>query len=206
MTFDMSSLPEGGTGPERAKRDATLPCQPHSHEVTDRLVFDTAMLAGVNLTPHDIDVSHRIGAAKPGKDRTIIVRFTSFRARQELYNARKKLRSPCDVPNSSVSAKIAETVFLSDNLTRANQFLLYQARKLKKADKISAAWSDVGRLKIRVTENGPTKIITSLDDLQRFAGTLPEDRAADASASAPVAAGGGAAGRPRRRRRGGDAQ
>ena len=29
MTFDMSSLPEGGTGPERAKRDATLPCQPH---------------------------------------------------------------------------------------------------------------------------------------------------------------------------------
>ena len=33
MTFDMSSLPEGGTGPERAKRDATLPCQPHYLEV-----------------------------------------------------------------------------------------------------------------------------------------------------------------------------
>ena len=103
--------------------------------------------------------------------------------RQELYNARKKLRKPRPIPSSSVSNETASKVFLSDNLTRANQFLLYQARQLKKTSKISAAWSDVGRLKIRVSEGGPTRIIKSMDDLQKFAGVPLQDRAEGGSAS-----------------------
>ena len=162
LCLNISGIPEGGAS-----------------EVTERLVIDTAKLAGVNVAPLDIDTSHRIGTAQPGKDRTIIVRFNSFKTRQEMYSARKELRKPRPVPGSSVSAEAAKKVFLSDNLTRANQFLLYQARQLKKANKIWAAWSDVGRLKIRVKENGPTKIIKSLDDLEKHAGVLPRDLAPD---------------------------
>ena len=152
--------------------------------MTDRLVIDTAKLAGVTVAPHEIDTSHRIGTARPGKDRTIIVRFTSFKTRQEVYNARRELRRPRPAPGSSVSPETASKVFLLDNLTRTNQFLLYQARQLKKANKISAAWSDVGRLKIRVDANGPTRIIKSIDDLEKFAGLQSPEH--ESSASRPA--------------------
>ena len=172
LCLNISGIPEGGV-----------------NEVTDRLVIDTAKMAGVTVAPHDIDTSHRIGVARPGTNRTIIVRFNSFKTRQEVYNARRELRKPRPVPGSSVSTETASKVFLSDNLTRANQFLLYQARQLKKAGKIFAAWSDVGRLKIRVTNNGPTKIIKSQDDLEKHAGVSPQDYISRASKPAATSVG-----------------
>ena len=56
LCLNVSGIPEGGPGEE-----------------TDRLVIDTAKLAAVTIAPHEIDTSRRIGTAKPGKDRTIIV-------------------------------------------------------------------------------------------------------------------------------------
>ena len=49
-----------------------------ANEDTDRLVIDTAKLAGVELVKDDIDRSHRVGAVKPGKPRTLLVRFASY--------------------------------------------------------------------------------------------------------------------------------
>ena len=178
LCLNVSGIPEGG-----------------ANEATDRLIIDTAKLAGVNLAPHDIDTSHRLGAARPGKPRTIIVRFASYKARQDVYNARRELRKPRLVQDSSVSAETAGKIFVSDNLTRTNQFVLYKARQLKKDGRITAAWSDMGRLKIRTAENGPTRIIRSLDDLEKFSG-VPCGPATDAP---PVAADGGS-GRPVTRR------
>ena len=42
------------------------------NEGTDRLVMDTARLAGVDITKQDIDRSHRMGADKARKHRTLL--------------------------------------------------------------------------------------------------------------------------------------
>ena len=137
-------------------------------EDTDRLVMDTAKLAGVELTKEDIDRSHRVGVVKPGKPRTLIVRLNSYSKREAFYNARKNLRQPRSFEGSSVSAAVASKVFVTDNLTRENQFILYKARQYRKDGKLYAAWSDVGKLKVRLRENSSTTVIRSLSDLQKL--------------------------------------
>ena len=136
-------------------------------ESTDRVVMDLARMAGVAVTPDsaDIDRSHRVGKVIRGGTRSIIVRFTNFSRRQDFYNARRELRKPKTVEGSAVSTKTAEKVFISDNLTRSNQETMYEARRLRKAGKLHSAWTDVGKMKIRLREGAPTVIIRSTEEL-----------------------------------------
>ena len=83
-----------------------------------------------------------------------------------------------------MTSATAEKAFIADNLTRDNQLTLYKARQLKKKDKIFAAWSDVGKLKIRVRQGGPTVLVRSERDL---------DALMDPAASGPAAASSAAA-------------
>ena len=132
--------------------------------------------------PRDIDTSHRVGAPRQDKVRAIIVRLTHYSARQALYNARRELRKPRTFRGSTVSAETANGVFISDNLTRDNQQILYTARQLKRDKKIFAAWSDVGKLKVRVRQGGPTHVIKSIRDLTKLASPeTPEATPATAS-------------------------
>ena len=149
-------------------------------ESTDRIVTDLAKMAGVAVTPADIDRTHRIGKPSSGKSRNIIVRFTNFPKRQELFNARRELRKPRTVRGSTVTAETAGKTFLSDNLTRQNQHTMFVARGMKKEGKIHSAWTDVGKMKIRLREGGPTTVIRSVDDL--YAAADPDRRAGAAPA------------------------
>ena len=144
-------------------------------EDTDRIVMDVAKLAGVSITKDDIDATHRIGTASAGKTRTIVARFNKFGTRREFYDARKQLRQPRNVPTSCVSAEEARKVFVADNLTRENQFILFQSRQAKREGKVHSAWSDLGRLKVRLRENGPTHVIKTLDDLTKLIQTTPQE-------------------------------
>ena len=156
------------------------------NEDTDRLVMDTAKLAGVNITKDDIDRSHRVGATKPGKPRTLLVRFQAYAKREAFYNARKHLRQPKPFEGSTVTAAVAAKVFVTDNLTRENQYILYKARQFRKEGKLFAAWSDVGKLKVRQRESSPTTVIRSLQDLLKLVdrGQQRGERAVAAAASA----------------------
>ena len=139
-----------------------------ANEDTDRLVMDTAKLAGVDITRDEIDRSHRVGAVKPGKPRTLLVRFVSYAKREAFYNARRQLRQPRMFEGSTVTAAVASKTFVADNLTRENQHILYRARQLRKEGKLSAAWSDVGKLKARLKQTSPTTVIRTMEDLQRL--------------------------------------
>ena len=154
-----------------------------SNESTDQLVADIAKMAGVAIAPGDIDRTHRIGMKRQGQHRTIIARITTFAKRQELYDARKKLRTPKAFPGSTVTAATAQGAFISDNLTRENQLILYKARQLKRERKLYAAWSDVGKLKVRVREGGPTVIIRSDRDLAKLMGSPASGSEAAATAA-----------------------
>ena len=58
---------------------------------TDEIVLEVANKAGVNIQLSDINRSHRVGPIRGGK-RAILVKFTSYRARQQLFAIRKDLR------------------------------------------------------------------------------------------------------------------
>ena len=154
LCINVSNIPEGGV-----------------NESTDQLVIDTAKLAGVTVTKGDLDRTHRVGAAKPGKTRNIVARFVTFAKRQEVYDARKKLRDARSLRGLTVTPETAAKIFISDSLTRENEYIMYRARQFRKEKKLFAAWTDVGKLKIRLHQNGPTRVIHSLSELAQLVET-----------------------------------
>ena len=144
-------------------------------ESASQLVRDLGQVLSVDIGPTDIDACHRIGRQTAGKPRTIVVKFSRFDQRQELYAARRQLReAPAPAPGGRFTAQQLEQVYISDNLTPHRQSVLYAARQLRRKGKLFAAWSDVGRLKVRVTRGGDTKIIASTDDLRDLVGDDPD--------------------------------
>lgn len=62
-------------------------------EDTDKLVIENvAKKISVNLTLQDIDRSHRVGRQITGKNRPIIVKFVSYRKRNEMFRSKRLLK------------------------------------------------------------------------------------------------------------------
>ena len=158
-----------------------------SGESTSQLVRDLGAMIGVNIGPADIDTCHRIGRQTTTRHRVIIVKFVRFDQRQELYAARRKLREVAAPAGAAFTRQQLASVFISDNLTPHRQSVLYVARQLKRKGKLFAAWSDVGRLKVRVHQGGNTRFITTIDDLRELVGDDPELVAPADSATAAAA-------------------
>lgn len=158
LCINISGVPEAGTG----------------REDTHQIVSQLANAMQVEVTPEAIEASHRLGKATPSKTRPIIVRFTTLRKRQEFYEARKELRGHRAVTSGPFPEAIMKGIFVSDNLTRTNAGLMYVARSLKRSKKIHSAWSDQGKLKLRVKEGTPTKIFKTIEDLRKIVGDQPE--------------------------------
>ena len=148
-----------------------LPEKPE--ESVSQTVVGLARAVGVDLLPTDIDVAHRIGNKNRSKTRPVIVKLTRFEKRQELYAARKRIRSSELAQGSPITAAEAANVFIADSLTKYNQGVMFAARQLKRKGKLFATWSDTGKLKVRVTSEAPTTIIRSLADLQKLVGDDP---------------------------------
>ena len=88
-----------------------LPDKPN--ESVSQTVTELARAVGVELLPADIDAAHRIGAPNRSKARPIIVKLTRFDKRQELYAARKRIRS-AELPRGSlITAAEADSASLS---------------------------------------------------------------------------------------------
>ena len=128
------------------------------------LTKEIGRAVGVNLVDGDIDTAHRVGRHAEGKHRPIIVKFTTFDKRQELYQARRKLRTASAAAGSPMSEAKLRQIFVSDSLTTANRAVMFAARQLRHDGKI--AWTDAGRVKIRIETDGPTRIIRGMDELR----------------------------------------
>ena len=118
----------------------------------------------VEMHPNLIDRAHRLGAKGKGKDRNIIVKFTSYQARQKVFEARKKLRTH--------NEKSSKAIYINEDLTQKRAKLLYQARELKKEGKIKDCWTHDGRI---IVKNNVSKIETVLGgkDLERYRRSQP---------------------------------
>ena len=109
-------------------------------ENTDVIVMNMAADIGCDLQLNEIDRSHRVGKpdANRSKHREIIVKFTSYRARQKRYKMRTALKD-----NGYAG------VFLNEDLTKHRSRVLFEARKVVKADCAKGAWSSDGNILIK---------------------------------------------------------
>ena len=121
------------------------------------LVNDEMDLA---LQPADIARSHQLGAPRPdGRNRPIIMRFTSDRVRDTVYRARIKLKD--------INRRNRETpVFVNDDLTSRRSKLAFECRKLKKGTKITDTWAFNG--KVLVKDLTKVSQINGLEQLRNY--------------------------------------
>ena len=102
------------------------------------LITSVASKLDVDIQRQDIDIIHRLHR-KPPRIKPIIVRFTTHGKKQELYQARYKLR---DI-DLSIILKVpglegkSHNLYINENLTSKRKELLGKARKLKNEKKVS---------------------------------------------------------------------
>ena len=89
---------------------------------------------GIKLSERDIDRSHRVGPSKEKKSRGVIVKFTNYQARDQIYKKRKLLRTSQD-----------GAIYIHESLTRLRSELF---RKVKNnfRDVLEALWTQDGRI------------------------------------------------------------
>ena len=105
---------------------------------------------------HDAIVKcHTIGKLTPMRPQRILIQFSNTDEKSKLLEKAKLLGK-------------SNPVYVNDYLTKENSRLFYEARKLKKSNKIQGAWTRNGKVLIRATKNGSTfvKEIRSDHDLR----------------------------------------
>ena len=86
-------------------------------------VISLGNILKVNLTRGDIDIFHRLNTKSKTKTRPIIVCFSNYNAKSQLYKARINLR------NVTLHDLGAEKIFINENLTAWRAGLFREARK-----------------------------------------------------------------------------
>ena len=89
-------------------------------------------LWGRKLNPEDISRSHRVGQpVNDGKPRPVLVKFTSYRARQKLFLKRSKLKG---------AKGVNANVYINEDLCKARADLAYKARTARRQKLIADTW------------------------------------------------------------------
>ena len=138
-------------------------------EDTDQLVLDVAKSADVLLSPDDIDVSHRLGRRGP-KPRSLIVKFVTRNVREKLFNARRDKTANRVNNHPVLTEEVLRNTYISECLTPQAQQLLFVCRQLKREQRLWAAYTTNGRVKIRMAEDQAPRTIDSMDQIEEIAG------------------------------------
>ena len=112
------------------------------NEDTDGLVKDVAARKlDVQLTKHDFVRSHRVGRKSEEKDtpRDVIVRFTSHNTKVAVMRNARKLKGT--------------HIFINEDLTKVRSTIAWEARSLKRENKVADTWTRDGIVFVKVGEN-----------------------------------------------------
>ena len=100
----------------------------------------------------DIDICYRLGKACDSKVRDVIVKFTGREKRNLVYRCKRNM--PREDP----------AIFINEDLTQSRNKLFYDARCMKKHDKIKAVWTQDGHVMVKLTVfSDPVPIQTNND-------------------------------------------
>lgn len=114
---------------------------------------------GLEISETQISFAHRISRGVKEKNRPILVGFSSRRARDQVYSARKnlRLRSSSSGPNQ---------IYINEHLTKSNAHIYAMTRKMVREKQLHSTWSSGGLIYIRKTnapDERPRKVNTMND-------------------------------------------
>ncbi|XP_078357184.1 uncharacterized protein LOC144642060 [Oculina patagonica] len=119
----------------------------------------------VTIRTDDIDICHRLQTSKnPSKPKPIIVRFKSYRAKKELYGARKQLKGQ----NLNQVFNGGGIVYINENLTRMRRELFAKVWKRKKSEHWHSAWTTDGKIFVKIEATDYPIRIYNNEDLDRI--------------------------------------
>ncbi|WAR22416.1 hypothetical protein MAR_016390 [Mya arenaria] len=129
-------------------------------EVTDDIVISMVSDLGGSISLDEIDRSHRVGkryvpGSSQGSDRSartirprdIIVKFTSYRSRQKLFNIRANAKG-------------------RNYITRARSNVFFKARLLARKGQIQSAWTSDGTILLRDNDMNVHRVTKAKDLLK----------------------------------------
>ena len=90
----------------------------HLNESTDNIAVDIASAVSVDLDLSEIDRGHCVGKSRTGCLRDIIIKFSTYRARQKLYKCITTLKD-----------RGHKGVYINEDLTKHRSDLLDKARQ-----------------------------------------------------------------------------
>ena len=100
-------------------------------------LFNKEMALDIQLT--DVDRVHRIGKKdQDGKCRPILVKFTSYRARDAVFRAKSRLKKDQ-----------TRKIFINEDLTKARSTVFYKARQMRKAKQVADCWTFDGKILLK---------------------------------------------------------
>ena len=135
--------------PERKEEDIT------------QIILDLAEVIDADVREEDIDICHRLYKAE-GKARPIIVKFTNYDSKYEMYSKRLRLRKVNNRQKFGV-----ERVFINENLTSRRALLYSKVRKKVKDNSDWNTWTMDGKIFLRKSPTGrPTRIKVE-DDINK---------------------------------------
>ena len=122
------------------------------NESTDNIVVDIASAVSLDLDLSEIDRRHCVGKPRTGRPRDIIIKFSTYRARQKLYKSRTTFKD-CS----------HKGVYIIEDLTNHRNDILYKARQRLKSHSIKYAWSHDGIILIKDNNYTVYKIYQEMD-------------------------------------------
>lgn len=123
-------------------------------ESMDEIVKCLSYELKADIDLSDIDNVHRLHRKKVRSDgsssgqsnksadqrpRDIIIKFTTYRARQQMFSRRSELKH----------SKVFERVFINEELTRLRGEVFYNARRLVKSKHLKSAWTSNGVILVK---------------------------------------------------------
>ena len=128
--------------------------------------------AAPTTSDDDIDVTHRLGqkreegGAVPGRPRPIIVRFATRRARDAVYDGRRKLKETST--RRMGLSRMDGKVFINENLAPTKKALLKKANEKRKQAGWRFLWTVNGTILVRKSQNVPPVAVNREEDLHKI--------------------------------------
>ena len=118
--------------------------------------------SGINISRDDVDIVHRLRRKTNGAPQPIIVRFSNYRVKSELYKARLNLKK------LNLRELNAQRIFINENLTPWRANLFREARKVKKKYPNGRAWTIDGKIFLKTDINAKVQRIDCFENLNEL--------------------------------------
>ncbi len=118
----------------------------------------------IKISSTEIEAT-RVGKLHPSrtKPRDILVKFDSGVLRNAIYQKKTILR------------QLNQNVFINEDLTTKRSHLFFEARKMRKQQKLFGVWTQAGNVLIKVNPNSNPKAVSNLEEIKSLINDNPSN-------------------------------